>query len=110
LKGWSSDNVVLALVFALALRPQHILNLLNFVRAQRSLKLNAITTICFLCLFLLYLGKCVFPEELAKELPNKLKIPKCVDVIACTMILPISTCKQNAKNTPYAFKHVPHLF
>jgi len=38
------------------------------------------------------------------------KIPKCSDLIDFQMILPISICKFDAKNTPDAFKHVPDLF
>ena len=38
------------------------------------------------------------------------KIPKCSDFIDFLMILPISICKFDAKDTPDAFKHVPGLF
>ena len=50
------------------------------------------------------------PEALTKELPQMLKIIKCLDSIDCTMILTISTCKFDAQNTPDAFKHIPDLF
>ena len=56
-------------------------------------------------------SKICFPEGLAKEIPNIVKIAKCWDLIDCAMVLPmISTCKFIAKHTPDAFEHFPDLF
>ena len=52
--------------------------------------------------------KHVLPEGLAKEIPQIVKIRKCLDLIDCAMVSPISTF--DAKNTSDAFKHVPDLF
>ena len=38
------------------------------------------------------------------------KLQKCLDLIACKLVLTISTSKLDAKDTPDAFKHVPDLF
>jgi len=54
--------------------------------------------------------KGVLPEGLAKELPQILKFPKCLDSIDCTMILSIATFKLDAKKNTAAFKHVPNQF
>ena len=45
-----------------------------------------------------------------KELPKTIQIHKCWNIIDCTMVLPISTCKIDATKTPDAFQHVPDLF
>ncbi len=52
----------------------------------------------------------VSPTWLAQGLPQIVKIPRCLDLIDCTMVLPIATCKFYSKNIPDAFKHVPDLF
>jgi len=54
--------------------------------------------------------KCVLPEGLAKGPPKILKIPKSLDLSDCTMVLPITIGKFDAKDTPCAFKHVPGMF
>ena len=40
----------------------------------------------------------VIPEGLAKEPPEMLKIPNCLDLIDFTMVLFIATCEFNANN------------
>ena len=50
------------------------------------------------------------PQGLAKEFPQFVKIHKCLNLIDCTMVLPIFTCKFDVKNTPDAFQHVPDMF
>jgi len=57
-----------------------------------------------------FFRKCVLPEGLAKESPQMMKIPKCLDLIGYTMVIPISTCKFDATYTPVANEHVPDLF
>ena len=53
---------------------------------------------------------CVSPEGLAKEAPKVLKIPKSLDLIACTLVLTKSTFKFKAKNSPHALEHLSDLF
>jgi len=48
-------------------------------------------------------NKCVLAAGLAKELPEIEKITTYLNLIDCTMVLLISTCKFDAKNTPDAF-------
>ena len=43
----------------------------------------------WVCFFLHF----VLPERLANELPEIVKILKCLDLIDCIMVLPISICK-----------------
>ena len=50
------------------------------------------------------------PRRARKRTPLNDKIPKCLDLIDCTMVLPISKCKFDAKQIPDAFQHVPDLF
>jgi len=54
--------------------------------------------------------KCVLPEGLAKELPKIVKYPERLDLIDCTMVVPISTCNFHTQNTPDAIKHIPDVF
>ena len=40
-----------------------------------------------------FFQRCVLPEGLAKLLPPILQIPKCLDLMACTIVSSISMCK-----------------
>ena len=62
-------------------------------------KYNIWTYSLFLMCVFFFFRTCVLPEGLAKELPEIVKIPKCLDLIDCTMVLPISTCEIDAKTT-----------
>ena len=38
-----------------------------------------------------------------------MKIPRCLDLIGYTMVLPISPCEFDAEKSPDAFQHVPFV-
>jgi len=50
------------------------------------------------------------PKGSQKYLLQIVKIPKCLDLIDWTMVLPMPTWNFNAKNIPDASKHVPTCF
>jgi len=62
------------------------------------------TKTCFGCVF----RKCVLPDRLAREFPHHAKLQTCLDLIDCTLVLLIPTCKFDAQNTPG--EHLPDLF
>lgn len=55
-------------------------------------------------------SKMCSPSRAGKEFPQIMKIQKCLDLIDCTRVLPISICTFDSKDTPDAFKHVPTWF
>jgi len=51
-----------------------------------------------------------FPRRAGKRTPKIVKSQNVQILFDFPMILPISICKFDAKNTPDAFKHAPDLF
>jgi len=70
-----------------------------------SRKLQYVGSICSGGVFQKY----VFPEGLAKEPKQIMKLPECLNFIDYTMVLNIPTCKFDETKTD-AFKHIPDLF
>jgi len=68
-----------------------------------SPKLHEISICCFGCVF----RKCGLPAGLTKELPKIKQIPKCLDLIDCTVVLTICTCKFDATTTPQMHLNTP---
>ena len=52
----------------------------------------------------------VFPDGLVNKSPKVIQIPTSWDLLDCTMVSSIATCKFNAISASDAFKHVPDLF
>ena len=57
-----------------------------------------------------HFSKMYFPRRALERIPEIIKIPKCSDFVCYNTVLLMSIFKFDAKNTPYAFKHVPDLF